>query len=58
VHGEGDVRDKTKFSLERLKMVEAENSSFDLENEQQRQLYEKCHHEIASQHVQALTEGS
>ncbi|CAL1530501.1 unnamed protein product, partial [Lymnaea stagnalis] len=52
-----DVRDKTKLSLERLKMVEAENSSFDLEKEQQRQLYEKCH-EIASQHVQTLTEGS
>ncbi|CAL1538968.1 unnamed protein product, partial [Lymnaea stagnalis] len=53
-----DVRDKTKLSWERLKMKEAEKSSFDLENEQQRQLYKKCHHEIASQHFQELTEGS
>ncbi|CAL1535708.1 unnamed protein product, partial [Lymnaea stagnalis] len=58
VHGDGDVRDKTKILLGRLKTVETESSSFDLENEQQRQLYKKCHHEIARQLVQALTEGS
>lgn len=35
-------------------MVEAENSSLVLENEQQRQQYEKCLDEIANQVVQAL----
>ncbi|CAL1535861.1 unnamed protein product [Lymnaea stagnalis] len=54
VHGKGDERDKTKLLLERLKMVEAENSSLVLENEQQRQQYEKCLDEIANQVVQAL----
>ncbi|CAL1529223.1 unnamed protein product, partial [Lymnaea stagnalis] len=53
VHSKGNVCDKTQLLLERLKMVEAENSSFDLENEQQRQLNEKSHDEIGSQLVQA-----
>ena len=35
-------------------MVEAENSSLVLENEQQRQQYEKCLDQIANQVVQAL----
>lgn len=35
-------------------MLEAENSSLVLENEQQRQQYEKCLDEIANQVVQAL----
>ncbi|CAL1544112.1 unnamed protein product, partial [Lymnaea stagnalis] len=45
-------RDKTKLSLERLKMVE--RGSLVLENEQQRQRYEKCLDEIAIQVVQSL----
>ncbi|CAL1527840.1 unnamed protein product, partial [Lymnaea stagnalis] len=45
-------RDKTKLSLERLKMVEAESSSLMLEIEQQR--IRKCFDEIAIQVVQAL----
>jgi hypothetical protein len=40
--------------LERLKVLEAENSSLVLENEQQRQQYEECLDEIANQVVQAL----
>ncbi|CAL1527531.1 unnamed protein product, partial [Lymnaea stagnalis] len=47
-------RVETKLSLERVKMVEAEGSSLMLENEQQRQWYEKCLDEIANQVVQAL----
>ncbi|CAL1540728.1 unnamed protein product, partial [Lymnaea stagnalis] len=43
-----------KLLLERLKTVEAENSSLVLENEQQRQLCENCHDDIAHQVVQAL----
>ncbi|GFS18751.1 Nck-associated protein 5 [Elysia marginata] len=54
IHGKGDDRDKSKLLLERLKMVEAENSSLVLENEQQRQQYEKCLDQIANQVVQAL----
>ncbi|XP_005109438.2 uncharacterized protein LOC101859276 [Aplysia californica] len=54
LHGKGDERDKSKLLLERLKMVEAENSALVLENEQQRQQYEKCLDEIANQVVQAL----
>ncbi|XP_025082021.1 uncharacterized protein LOC112556836 isoform X3 [Pomacea canaliculata] len=54
LHGKGDERDKSRLLLERLKMVEAENSSLVLENEQQRQQYEKCLDQIANQVVQAL----
>ncbi|CAH1789935.1 unnamed protein product [Owenia fusiformis] len=46
--------DKSKVLLERLKQLEAENSSLVLENEQQRQQYEKCLDQIANQVVQAL----
>ena len=35
-------------------MVEAENSALVLENEQQRQQYERCLDEVAGQVVQAL----
>ncbi|XP_064598006.1 uncharacterized protein LOC135464511 [Liolophura sinensis] len=49
-----DSRDKTKLLLERLRIIETENSSLVLENEQQRQQYEKCLDEIANQVVQAL----
>ncbi|XP_052079341.1 uncharacterized protein LOC127717649 isoform X3 [Mytilus californianus] len=50
----GTDQERTKLLLERLKMLEAENSSLVLENEQQRQQYEKCLDEIANQVVQAL----
>ncbi len=40
---------KSKVLLERLKKVEAENSALVLENETQRQQYEKCLDEIANQ---------
>ena len=42
-------RDKSKLLMERLRMLEKENSSLVLENEQQRQQYEKCLDEIANQ---------
>ncbi|KAL5005740.1 hypothetical protein ScPMuIL_016898 [Solemya velum] len=54
VNSKTDERDKSKLLLERLKMLEAENSGLVLENEQQRQQYEKCLDEIANQVVQAL----
>ena len=40
--------------LERLKRLEEEKSQLVLENENQRQQYEKCLDEIANQVVQAL----
>ncbi|XP_046542919.1 uncharacterized protein LOC124253232 isoform X5 [Haliotis rubra] len=52
--GKGDDQDKSKLLLQRLKMLEAENSALVLENEQQRHQYEKCLDEIANQVVQAL----
>ena len=42
-------QDRYKLLLERLKMIEGENSSLVLENEQQRGQYEKCLDEIANQ---------
>lgn len=51
---DGKTDERSKLLLERLKMLEAENSSLVLENEQQRQQYEKCLDEIANQVVQAL----
>lgn len=50
----GTDQERTKLLLERLKVLEAENSSLVLENEQQRQQYEECLDEIANQVVQAL----
>uniref|UniRef100_A0A8C6EYQ8 NCK associated protein 5 n=1 Tax=Marmota marmota marmota TaxID=9994 RepID=A0A8C6EYQ8_MARMA len=47
-------REKTKLLLERLKALEAENSALALENENQRQQYERCLDEVANQVVQAL----
>ncbi|CAL1537253.1 unnamed protein product, partial [Lymnaea stagnalis] len=47
-------RDKTKLSLERLKMESVESCSLVLENEQQWQRYERCLDEIANHVVQAL----
>ena len=51
---DGKTDERSKLLLERLKMLEAENSSLVLENEQQSQQYEKCLDEIANQVVQAL----
>nr|XP_044624978.1 nck-associated protein 5 isoform X2 [Equus asinus] len=45
---------KTKLLLERLKALEAENSALALENENQREQYERCLDEVANQVVQAL----
>ncbi|XP_033727874.1 LOW QUALITY PROTEIN: uncharacterized protein LOC117317251 [Pecten maximus] len=50
----GKTDDRTKLLLGRLKMLESENSALVMENEQQRQQYEKCLDEIANQVVQAL----
>ncbi|XP_006834665.1 PREDICTED: nck-associated protein 5 [Chrysochloris asiatica] len=47
-------KEKTKLLLERLKALEAENSALALENENQREQYERCLDEVASQVVQAL----
>lgn len=47
-------KEKTKFLLERLKALEAENSALALENENQREQYERCLDEVANQVVQAL----
>lgn len=47
-------REKTKLLLERLKALEAENSALALENENQREQYERCLDEVANQVVQAL----
>ncbi|XP_053453930.1 nck-associated protein 5 isoform X1 [Nycticebus coucang] len=47
-------KEKTKLLLERLKALEAENSALALENENQREQYERCLDEIANQVVQAL----
>ena len=50
-----DSESKHKVLLERLKKLEAENSSLVLENETQRQQYEKCLDEIANQVRTLLT---
>ncbi|KAM9249935.1 nck-associated protein 5 isoform 2-T2 [Dugong dugon] len=47
-------KEKTKLLLERLKVLEAENSALALENENQREQYERCLDEVANQVVQAL----
>uniref|UniRef100_A0A3Q3CJA4 NCK associated protein 5 n=1 Tax=Haplochromis burtoni TaxID=8153 RepID=A0A3Q3CJA4_HAPBU len=47
-------KDKTKLLLERLKALEEENSTLALENESQREQYERCLDEVANQVVQAL----
>uniref|UniRef100_W5M4U7 NCK associated protein 5 n=1 Tax=Lepisosteus oculatus TaxID=7918 RepID=W5M4U7_LEPOC len=49
-----EERDKTKQLLERLRALEAENSALALENENQREQYERCLDEVANQVVQAL----
>ncbi|XP_028287880.1 nck-associated protein 5-like isoform X2 [Parambassis ranga] len=47
-------KDKTKLLLERLKTLEETNSALALENESQREQYERCLDEVANQVVQAL----
>ncbi|XP_053522776.1 nck-associated protein 5 isoform X3 [Artibeus jamaicensis] len=47
-------KEKTKLLLQRLKALEAENSALALENENQREQYERCLDEVANQVVQAL----
>ncbi|CAJ1087401.1 nck-associated protein 5-like [Xyrichtys novacula] len=47
-------KDKTKPLLERLKALEEQNSALALENESQREQYERCLDEVANQVVQAL----
>ncbi|XP_051797840.1 nck-associated protein 5 isoform X3 [Acanthochromis polyacanthus] len=47
-------KDKTKLLLERLKALEEKNSALALENESQREQYERCLDEVANQVVQAL----
>ncbi|XP_052813736.1 mucin-4-like isoform X2 [Mya arenaria] len=47
-------QDRYRLLMERLRMIEGENSSLVLENEEQRGQYEKCLDEIANQVVQAL----
>ncbi|NWT78215.1 NCKP5 protein, partial [Lanius ludovicianus] len=49
-----EEKEKTKLLLERLKVLEAENSALALENENQREQYERCLDEVANQVVQAL----
>ncbi|XP_042368898.1 nck-associated protein 5-like isoform X2 [Plectropomus leopardus] len=47
-------KDKTKPLLDRLKALEEKNSALALENESQREQYERCLDEVANQVVQAL----
>ncbi|XP_049611537.1 nck-associated protein 5 isoform X1 [Syngnathus scovelli] len=49
-----DNDDRTKLLLERLKTLEERNSVLTLENESQREQYERCLDEVANQVVQAL----
>ncbi|XP_044294368.1 nck-associated protein 5 [Varanus komodoensis] len=49
-----DKKEKTKLLLDRLKALEAENSALAMENENQREQYERCLDEVANQVVQAL----
>ncbi|XP_047211308.1 nck-associated protein 5-like isoform X3 [Girardinichthys multiradiatus] len=51
---EQEDKDKTKSLLEHLKALEDENSALALENESQREQYERCLDEVANQVVQAL----
>ncbi|XP_043549994.1 nck-associated protein 5 isoform X2 [Chiloscyllium plagiosum] len=47
-------QERTVHLLERLRTLEAENSALALENEHQREQYERCLDEVANQVVQAL----
>ncbi|XP_054826077.1 nck-associated protein 5 [Eublepharis macularius] len=52
--GTEEEKEKTKLLLERLKALEEENSALAMENENQREQYERCLDEVANQVVQAL----
>ncbi|XP_048834774.1 nck-associated protein 5-like isoform X3 [Brienomyrus brachyistius] len=58
MHGDTNAADEsceqTRLLLERLQVLEAENSALSLENENQRKQYERCLDEVANQVVQAL----
>ncbi|XP_050017435.1 nck-associated protein 5 isoform X1 [Alexandromys fortis] len=47
-------KENTRLLLKRLKALEAENSALALENESQREQYERCLDEVANQVVRAL----
>ncbi|XP_060227832.1 nck-associated protein 5 isoform X2 [Meriones unguiculatus] len=47
-------KENTRLLLKRLKALEAENSALVLENENQREQYERCLDEVANQVVRAL----
>ncbi|XP_078084256.1 nck-associated protein 5 [Mustelus asterias] len=49
-----EEEENTLHLLERLRALEAENSALALENEHQREQYERCLDEVANQVVQAL----
>ncbi|XP_058468482.1 nck-associated protein 5-like isoform X2 [Solea solea] len=49
-----DDKDSTELFLDRLKALEEQNSALALENENQREQYERCLDEVANQVVQAL----
>ncbi|XP_035250007.1 nck-associated protein 5-like isoform X1 [Anguilla anguilla] len=51
---EGDRDKETRLLMERLRTLEAENSALAMENESQREQYERCLDEVANQVVQAL----
>ncbi|XP_061082878.1 nck-associated protein 5-like [Conger conger] len=51
---EGDHDKDTRLLVERLQALEAENSALAMENESQREQYERCLDEVANQVVQAL----
>ncbi|XP_007894376.2 nck-associated protein 5 [Callorhinchus milii] len=49
-----DEEEKSTLLLKRLRSLEAENSALAMENENQREQYERCLDEVANQVVQAL----
>ncbi|KAM4602061.1 nck-associated protein 5-like [Polymixia lowei] len=51
---EEEDQDRSELLLERLRALEDENSALALENENQREQYERCLDEVANQVVQAL----
>ncbi|XP_034145497.1 nck-associated protein 5 isoform X3 [Esox lucius] len=52
--GAEELQDQTNLLLERLRTLEEENSALAMENESQREQYERCLDEVANQVVQAL----
>ncbi|XP_038072065.1 uncharacterized protein LOC119740734 [Patiria miniata] len=52
--GQEEIMKEKTMLLERIRLLEAENSALVLENENQREQYERCLDEVANQVVQAL----